>query len=76
MEKTGSGSAPPACAQEALDLLNCVTGAGFDQEKCIRFLNALRDCVLDKVKRFRFVSLLFDPQIALFCSCFSQKFMK
>ncbi|MCL7024595.1 hypothetical protein MKW94_010186 [Papaver nudicaule] len=54
MEKTsGSGSAPPFCAQEALDLLNCVTGAGFDQEKCIRFLNALRDCVLDKkVKKF------------------------
>ncbi|RZC84923.1 hypothetical protein C5167_047709 [Papaver somniferum] len=53
MEKSGSGSAPPACAQEALDLLNCVTGAGFDQEKCIRFLNALRDCVLDKkVKKF------------------------
>ncbi|MCL7043953.1 hypothetical protein MKW94_015314 [Papaver nudicaule] len=56
MEKTsgsGSSSVPPFCAHEALDLLNCVTGAGFDQEKCIRFLNALRDCVLDKkVKKF------------------------
>ncbi|KAI3979278.1 hypothetical protein MKX01_007754 [Papaver californicum] len=56
MEKNGSGSAAPPqpiCTQEALDLLNCVTGAGFDQEKCIRFLNALRDCVLDrKVKKF------------------------
>ncbi|KAI3859647.1 hypothetical protein MKX03_031161 [Papaver bracteatum] len=55
MEKTGSAAPPPQpiCAQEALDLLNCVTGAGFDQERCIRFLNALRDCVLDKkVKKF------------------------
>ncbi|RWR93204.1 Cysteine alpha-hairpin motif superfamily [Cinnamomum micranthum f. kanehirae] len=41
------------CAKEALDLLNCVTDPNFDQEKCIRLLNSLRNCVLQKkVKKF------------------------
>ncbi|KAI9081714.1 hypothetical protein K1719_036317 [Acacia pycnantha] len=43
----------PVCAQEALDLLNCVTQSPFDQEKCHRLLHSLRECVLaKKVKKF------------------------
>ncbi|EOY24934.1 hypothetical protein QUC31_009019 [Theobroma cacao] len=50
MEEAG---AQPVCAQEALALLNCVTQSPFDQEKCIRLLHSLRQCVLDKkVKKF------------------------
>ncbi|KAF5734209.1 hypothetical protein HS088_TW16G00654 [Tripterygium wilfordii] len=45
--------ARPVCAQEALDLLNCVTQSPFDQEKCVQLLNSLRECVLNKkVKKF------------------------
>ncbi|KAG6606053.1 hypothetical protein SDJN03_03370, partial [Cucurbita argyrosperma subsp. sororia] len=45
--------AQPVCAQEALDLLNCVTDSPFDQEKCYRLLHSLRECVLSKkVKKF------------------------
>ncbi|CAH8314204.1 unnamed protein product [Eruca vesicaria subsp. sativa] len=36
------------CGQEALLLLNCVTESPFDQEKCLRFLQSLRECVLSK----------------------------
>lgn len=39
----------PVCAQEALDLLNCVTQSAYDQEKCISLLQSLRQCVLSKV---------------------------
>ncbi|KAF6172986.1 hypothetical protein GIB67_006362 [Kingdonia uniflora] len=50
MAKSGS---QPVCAQEALDLLNCVADSAFDQEKCLIFLNSLRTCVLNKkVKKF------------------------
>ncbi|XVE58004.1 hypothetical protein DITRI_Ditri04bG0135400 [Diplodiscus trichospermus] len=43
----------PVCAQEALELLNCVTQSPFDQEKCTRLLLSLRECVLSKnVKKF------------------------
>ncbi|KAL6986368.1 hypothetical protein U1Q18_019736 [Sarracenia purpurea var. burkii] len=43
----------PVCAQEALDLLNCVTESPFDQDKCLRLLQSLRDCVQNKkVKKF------------------------
>ncbi|KAK1325933.1 hypothetical protein QJS10_CPA01g02198 [Acorus calamus] len=46
-------SPQPLCPKEALDLLNCATGADFDPDKCLRFLNALRACVLEKkVKKF------------------------
>ncbi|KAK1302340.1 hypothetical protein QJS10_CPB12g01123 [Acorus calamus] len=41
-------SPQPLCPKEALDLLNCATGADFDPDKCLRFLNALRACVLEK----------------------------
>ncbi|CAK9310902.1 unnamed protein product [Citrullus colocynthis] len=45
--------AHPVCAQEALNLLNCVTESPFDQEKCYRLLHSLRECVLSKkVKKF------------------------
>ncbi|KFK26755.1 hypothetical protein AALP_AA8G289300 [Arabis alpina] len=36
------------CGQEALDLLNCVADSSYDQEKCLRFLQSLRECVLSK----------------------------
>ncbi|KAA8520919.1 hypothetical protein F0562_011592 [Nyssa sinensis] len=43
----------PVCAQEALNLLNCVTESPFDQDKCLRLLHSLRDCVQSKkVKKF------------------------
>ncbi|KAK6947894.1 hypothetical protein RJ641_001367 [Dillenia turbinata] len=38
----------PLCVQEALELLNCVAGPSFDQDKCLVFLQALRDCVLNQ----------------------------
>ncbi|CAK9144438.1 unnamed protein product [Ilex paraguariensis] len=38
----------PVCAQEALNLLNCVTETPYDQDKCLRLLQSLRDCVLNK----------------------------
>lgn len=49
MEKT---SDKPECAQQALDLLNCVTQSPFDQDKCLHLLNALRECVVSKVFYF------------------------
>ncbi|KAM0939422.1 putative cysteine alpha-hairpin motif superfamily, mitochondrial carrier domain superfamily [Dioscorea sansibarensis] len=43
----------PVCGKEALDLLNCVASSQFDREQCLRFLDALRSCVLEKkVKKF------------------------
>jgi len=42
-------STQPICGQEALQLLNCVAESPFDQEKCVRFLQSLRECVLSKV---------------------------
>ncbi|KAH0871066.1 hypothetical protein HID58_078088, partial [Brassica napus] len=39
----------PVCGKEALLLLNCVTESPYDSEKCIRFLQSLRECVLSKV---------------------------
>ncbi|KAJ4711947.1 Cysteine alpha-hairpin motif superfamily [Melia azedarach] len=50
MEKT---SDKPECAQQAMDLLNCVTQSPFDQDKCLHLLNVLRECVVNKkVKKF------------------------
>ena len=37
------------CGQEALDLLNCVAQSPYDQDKYVRLLQALRDCVVNKV---------------------------
>ncbi|URD86454.1 CHCH domain containing protein [Musa troglodytarum] len=39
----------PVCAKEALDLLNCAVDTPFDRDRCLRFLDALRSCVLEKV---------------------------
>lgn len=50
--------AQAVCGQEALNLLNCVTESPFDQDKCLRFLQALRDCVLDKVSSIFFLWLI------------------
>ncbi|KAK4792633.1 hypothetical protein SAY86_023068 [Trapa natans] len=49
MNESGGG-AQPVCAQEALDLLNCVTQTPYEQERCVRRLQSLRDCVLNKVR--------------------------
>ncbi|KAM5572247.1 hypothetical protein ABKV19_012352 [Rosa sericea] len=41
------------CGQEALDLLNCIAQSPYDQDKCLRLMNSLRECVLNKkVKKF------------------------
>lgn len=50
------GRGKAVCGQEALDLLNCVTLSPFDQEKCVRLLNSLRECVLNKVTHSLFLS--------------------
>ncbi|KAJ7010530.1 hypothetical protein D5086_000842 [Populus alba] len=43
----------PVCAEEALDLLNCAAQSPYDQDKCVRLLQVLRQCVLiKKVKKF------------------------
>ncbi|KAF9685898.1 hypothetical protein SADUNF_Sadunf03G0102400 [Salix dunnii] len=45
--------AKPVCAEEALNLLNCVAQSPYDQDKCIRLLQNLRECILNKkVKKF------------------------
>ncbi|KAG7017003.1 hypothetical protein SDJN02_22114, partial [Cucurbita argyrosperma subsp. argyrosperma] len=44
----GEPRSQPVCAQEALDLLNCVTESPFDQQKCYRLLHSLRECVISK----------------------------
>ncbi|XWS48841.1 hypothetical protein CRYUN_Cryun13aG0111000 [Craigia yunnanensis] len=55
--------AQPVCAQEALDLLNCVTQSPFDQEKCTRLLHSLRECVVNKkVKKFSLDNQDHHPQ--------------
>ncbi|KAI6707114.1 hypothetical protein NL676_010076 [Syzygium grande] len=66
MSGTGGGGGgggrqqQPACGQEALDLLNCVAQTPYDHDKCLRLLNSLRECVLNKkVKKF---SLAEEPQ--------------
>lgn len=47
------GGPKAVCAEEALDLLNCVTQNPYDEDKCLRLLHSLRDCVLaKKVKKF------------------------
>ncbi|KAH7658215.1 GDP-mannose 4,6-dehydratase protein [Dioscorea alata] len=52
----------PVCGKESLDLLNCVASSQFDREQCLRFLDALRSCVLEKkVKKF---SLAKQQQVA------------
>ncbi|KAB1202806.1 hypothetical protein CJ030_MR8G022214 [Morella rubra] len=53
MDQPGSAQTQPACAREALDLLNCVTESPYDPDKCLRLLQSLRECVLNKkVKKF------------------------
>ncbi|CAL1373533.1 unnamed protein product [Linum trigynum] len=39
------------CGQEALDLLNCVAESPYDQDKCLRLLQALRDCAVKQVNQ-------------------------
>ncbi|KAG7621546.1 Cysteine alpha-hairpin motif superfamily [Arabidopsis suecica] len=56
-------STQPICGQEALQLLNCVAESPFDQEKCVRFLQSLRECVLSmKVKKFSIPSQDHDSE--------------
>ncbi|THU57408.1 hypothetical protein C4D60_Mb03t03220 [Musa balbisiana] len=46
----------PVCAKEALALLNCTVETPFDRDKCLRLLDSLRSCVLEKkVKKFSVV---------------------
>ncbi|KAG6484041.1 hypothetical protein ZIOFF_056799 [Zingiber officinale] len=46
----------PVCAKEAIDLLNCSVENPFDRDKCLRLLDALRSCVLEKKVRKFFVA--------------------
>ncbi|GJN06495.1 hypothetical protein PR202_ga24225 [Eleusine coracana subsp. coracana] len=39
----------PVCAQEALELLNCAAASPYDRDKCLALLDALRDCIAQKV---------------------------
>ncbi|CAM8990458.1 unnamed protein product [Rhodiola kirilowii] len=58
----GKAQPQPVCAEEALDLLNCVAASAYDQDKCLLLLTNLRNCVLSKkVKKF---SLSEQPQQA------------
>lgn len=45
------------CGQEALDLLNCIAQSPYDHDKCLRLMNSLRECVLNKVTHSLFLSL-------------------
>ncbi|KAJ7538930.1 hypothetical protein O6H91_11G068700 [Diphasiastrum complanatum] len=43
----------PPCAQEALQLLNCVASENYDPRKCVSLLAVLRRCVeIEKVRKF------------------------
>ncbi|KAL9670376.1 hypothetical protein QQ045_007927 [Rhodiola kirilowii] len=44
----GKAQPQPVCAEEALDLLNCVAASAYDQDKCLLLLTNLRNCVLSK----------------------------
>ncbi|KAL6182313.1 PREDICTED: uncharacterized protein LOC101305262 [Fragaria vesca subsp. vesca] len=47
------GRGQAVCGQEALDLLNCIAQSPYDQDKCLRLMTSLRECVLNKkVKKF------------------------
>lgn len=49
-ERTMEAVTPqPVCAKEALALLNCTVETPFDRDKCLRLLDSLRSCVLEKV---------------------------
>ncbi|KAK8913735.1 hypothetical protein KSP39_PZI024376 [Platanthera zijinensis] len=72
-----STSPRPECAKQALDLLNCAAEPDFDQEKCIRFLAALRNCIQDKEEFKPFTkmqtpesqsTLKSGPRLPAFCS--------
>jgi hypothetical protein len=50
MEKTTTTTTPqPVCAQESLALLNCVAAAPYDRDRCLALVDALRDCITQKV---------------------------
>ncbi|KAF3328649.1 CHCH domain-containing protein [Carex littledalei] len=61
MEKV---TAHPECAQEALDLLNCLTESSYDRDKCVKLLDAVRSCVLQKkVKKFSLAEMSQTPPV-------------
>jgi hypothetical protein len=62
MEKV---SAQPECAKEALDLLNCLADPSYDRDKCVKLLDAVRACVLQKV----FPSLSTSLALSAVSSC-------
>lgn len=45
------------CGQEALHLLNCIAQSPYDQDKCLRLMNSLRECVLNKVTHSLFLTV-------------------
>ncbi|KAF8643653.1 hypothetical protein HU200_066709 [Digitaria exilis] len=48
MEKTTT-TPQPVCAQESLALLNCVAAVPYDRDRCLALVDALRDCITQKV---------------------------
>jgi hypothetical protein len=58
MEKTTT-TPKPVCAQESLALLNCVAAVPYDRDRCLALVDALRDCITQKVllTSFRFFPL-------------------
>ena len=51
MEKT-TPTPQPVCAQESLALLNCVAAVPYDRDRCLALVDALRDCITQKVLLF------------------------
>ena len=49
----------PLCAKEALELLNCVADPQFDRDKCLRIMDALRNCIVQKVSYLLLISSFF-----------------
>ncbi|KAI5383495.1 hypothetical protein KIW84_070757 [Lathyrus oleraceus] len=61
------GGAKPVCAQEALDLLNCVAESpSYDQDKCLALLNSLRECVLAKLAGINSNRILFENRAGMY----------
>jgi len=48
MEKT-TPTPQPVCALESLALLNCVAAVPYDRDRCLALVDALRDCITQKV---------------------------
>jgi hypothetical protein len=46
----------PVCAPEALALLNCAAENPYDRDKCLSLLDALWECIAQKVIPLRYLA--------------------